>query len=61
MSKELRIPASELQDVNTVTQDNIRRFKELGLDIHKNEVERLEDDPDNQERVLTIKTTKYFT
>ena len=61
MSKEIIIPADEITDINEVTQYNIRKFQEHGLDIKRHEVEELIDDPDKGVRVLKVKTTKYFT
>lgn len=60
MEKEIRIPASELQDVQTVTQRNIRAMQEHGLDIHLNEVTEMADDPDEQVRVLKVKTRTAY-
>jgi len=60
MPKEIRIPHSEISDSQTITDVNKRKFKELGLDIHRHEVEYLEDDFKTNERVLGIKTTLYF-
>jgi hypothetical protein len=36
-----------------------RIFKERGLDMSRHEVVKLEDDPDRQERVLTIRQKTY--
>ena len=59
--KEIRIPHSEIQDSQTITQVNERKFKEAGLDMHVNGVEALHDDAKTGERVLKVhKTTKYF-
>lgn len=60
MPKEIRIPHSEIGDSQTITDVNIRKFKEEGLDIHHNEVSRLEDDFSRGERILTIENPKYF-
>jgi hypothetical protein len=37
-----------------------RKFKENNMDIHKNEVENLEDDYKKGVRVLKIKNTMHF-
>ncbi len=60
-TREIRIPHSEIQDTQTITQVNERKFKEAGLDMHVNGVEELHDDNKRGERVLKIhKTTRYF-
>lgn len=60
MAKEIRIPHAEIADPQTITQVNVRKFKEAGLDIHKNEVDRLEDDHRRGERILTVRNPKFF-
>ena len=60
-TREIRIPHSEIQDSQTITQVNERKFKEVGLDMHVNGVEELHDDNKRGERVLKVhKTTRYF-
>ncbi len=60
-TKEICIPYSEIQNSQTITQVNERKFKEAGLDMHVNGVEALHDDNKRGERVLKIhKTTRYF-
>ncbi len=59
--KEIRIPHSEIQNPQTITDVNRRAFKEAGLDIHKHDVREMHDDHDRGERVMKIKKqTKYF-
>lgn len=58
--KEVRIPFDEIRDPNKITQVNARKFKELGLDIHKNEVDELIDDHSTKTRVLKIRNIRYF-
>lgn len=60
MGKEILIPHKDLEDPQTITARNIRMFKEHGLDIHRHEVEKLEDDFKKKVRRYTIKNTKYF-
>ena len=60
MPREIRIPYSEIRDPQKITQVNIRKFKEHGLDVHRHEVEKLEDDHGRQERILKIKNVKIF-
>lgn len=59
MAKELRIPHEAIADSQTITDEMEARFREVGLDLHRHEVESLEDDWKNKERVLRIKTTRY--
>jgi hypothetical protein len=60
MAREFRVDHDKLRDPQTITQENIKLFKEQGLDIHRHEVERLEDDPKIEKRVLRVKNTKYY-
>ncbi len=61
MPKEVRLKHDELGDSQTITGIMERKFKEMGLDLHRHEVVDLVDDFGNKERVLKIKTTRYFT
>ena len=61
MAKEIRIKHSEIKDSQTITPVMEGKFKEQGMDIHRHEVEKLEDDHKSGERVLKIKNTQYFT
>lgn len=61
MPRELRLKHDELGNSQTITGIMERKFKEAGLDLHLNDVLELEDDYRKKERVLKIKTTKYFT
>lgn len=58
--KEILVDHNEISDLQTITQVNIRKFKEVGLNIHTHEVESLEDDHKKGVRILKIKNTKYF-
>lgn len=60
MAREIRIPHKDIEDPDKITKVNARKFKENGLDIHKNEVVSLEDDHEKKERVIKVKNTKYF-
>lgn len=60
MPREIRIKYDEIKNPQTITQRNIRAFLEAGLDIHKNEVDSINDDDRKQERVMTISTKKHF-
>lgn len=58
--KELRIPHQEISDPQTITQRNIRAFKEAGLDIHRHEVDELYDDHSTKTRILKVRKVKFF-
>jgi hypothetical protein len=60
MSREFRIPHDTISNSQTITPAMERAFKEQGLDLHRHEVEKLEDDFGTKERVLTVKNRKYF-
>ena len=60
MAREIVIPHSEISNSQTITDVQERIFKEHDVDMHKNEVDRLEDDHKKGVRVLTIRNTKYF-
>lgn len=58
--KEIIIPHDEIGNSQTITDVNIRKFKERGLDIHKHEVVDLTDDHSKGVRRLKIRNVKYF-
>ena len=58
--KEIRIPFKELADPQTITQRNVKAFRENGVDIHHNEVKELVDDHSKQERIYKIGKVRYF-
>jgi len=58
--KEITIDHKEISDTQTITDVNIRKFKEHGLDIHQHEVKELVDDHAKGKRILKIKNTRYF-
>ena len=60
MSREIRLKYDEIKDAQTITARNVRAFLEAGLDIHKNEVDAIDDDDRKQERVMKISTKKHF-
>jgi hypothetical protein len=56
---EWRIPFSELSDPQTITAKNQRMMQERGLDIHRHELELI-DDFERQERIYRVKLRSYF-
>jgi hypothetical protein len=60
MAREFRIDHDKISDPQTITQVNVEEFKKQDLDIHRHEVERLEDDHGKKQRVFRVKNTKYF-
>ena len=60
MAREFRIDHDKISDPQTITQVNVAEFKKQGLDIHRHEVEKLEDDHGKKQRVYRVKNTRYF-
>jgi len=60
MPKEFRVPHDTIATPQTITPAMELEFKKRGLDLHRHEVLSLEDDFGTKERVLRIKTKKYF-
>lgn len=58
--KEIRIPHREIRDPQTITKRNVRAFTEAGLDIHRHEVESIDDDFSRGERCLKVRDRKLF-
>ena len=58
--KELRIPHDEIRNPQTITQRNVKAFRDAGLQIHRHEVVDLVDDHGRKERVLKVQDRKYF-
>lgn len=57
---EIRIKHSDITNPQTITQVMEREFEKRGWDLHRHEVEKLEDDFHTGERVLKVKTKRYF-
>ena len=60
MPREIRLRYDEIKDAQTITQRNVRAFLEAGLDIHKNDVDAIDDDDRKQERIMKISTKKHL-
>ena len=60
MSKEFRVPHDTIATPQTITPAMELEFKKRGLDLHRHEVVSLEDDFKTKERILKVKTRKYF-
>lgn len=58
---EIRIPYQKIRSSQTITCEMDRIFKAHGLDLSRHEVVKLEDDPDRQVRILTIRPKLYVT
>jgi hypothetical protein len=58
--KELRIDFDKISNPQTITQENIRLFKEHGLDTKKNEVDEIVDDHSIRQRIYKVRHTKFF-
>lgn len=58
--REIRIPFDEIADPQTITQENVKLFKDNGLDIHLNEVDEIVDDHSTRQRIYKVRNVKYF-
>ena len=58
--RELVIPHDQISDPQTITERNEQAFKEAGLDMHRHEVDSLEDDFKKGVRILKVRNVKYF-
>lgn len=58
--KEIILPYDEIASPQTITERNIRAFREAGLDIHRHEVTELTDDHDRGVRRLKVRAVKFF-
>lgn len=58
--REIIINHSDIKDSKTITKVIENKFKENDLDIHRHEVEILEDDHRKGVRRLQVKNSKYF-
>lgn len=61
MSREVIIEHGEISNPQTITQVMERKFEANDLDLHKHEVEVLEDDRRRGVRRLRVKNSKFFT
>ena len=61
MSKEIIVEHKDIANSKTITNVMENIFKATGLNIHKDEVEILEDDHRKGIRRLQVKNTKYFS
>jgi len=60
MPKEILINHKDIQDPQTITEVMENKFKEHDLDLHRHEVEVIDDDDKSGIRKLRVKNTKYF-
>lgn len=60
MGKEFRVDHDKISDPQTITQVNVKEFKDHDLDIHRHEVTEIVDDHDKKQRVYKVKNTKFF-
>ena len=56
-TKEIRLPFEAIKDPQKITDVNEKAFKDIGLDMHRDELtgEELIDDHDKQVRVLKVR------
>lgn len=57
---EIRIPHERISDSRKITRVNREEMAQRGLDIHRHEVVRLEDDHGRRERVLKVRKLGVF-
>lgn len=60
MAKELRIPHQELRNPQTCSTRIEEAFKRAGLNVHRDEIDSMEDDHDKGERVIQARTRKVM-
>lgn len=58
MAKELRIPHRELRNSSNCSTRIEEEFKRAGLDVHRDEIDSMEDDHDKGVRVIQARTRK---
>ena len=60
--KEIRLKHEDISDPQTITQVQEKAFKEVGLDMHKDELtsEELIDDHDKKVRILRVRGRRTF-
>lgn len=61
VSKSISIDHSEIGDAQSITPQMEKAFKRKGLDLHRHEVVKMDDDFKTGKRHLTIKHTQYHT
>lgn len=57
---EVRIPHEKILDSRTITKVNKQALRDKGLNIHRHEVVKLEDDNSRGERVLKVRKIGTF-
>jgi len=60
MAKELRIPHRELRNPQNCSSRIEEEFRRAGLDVHRDEIDSMEDDHDREERVIQARTRKVM-
>lgn len=58
--KEIRIPMDEIQNPQTITGINRRKFAEHGSDYHIDEVREIVDDYDKGIRIIKVETKRHY-
>ena len=60
MSKEIQVSHDEIGDAVTIRTVLEGKFAAHDLDLHRHEVEHMEDDFKAKKRIMKVKNTKYF-
>lgn len=58
MAKEIRIPHHLLRDSRNCSSKIEEEFQKVGLNVHRHEIQEMEDDHDRGERVIRIHTPR---
>lgn len=58
MAKELRIRHSELRNPSNCSTKIEEAFQRAGLNVHRHEIDRMDDDFDRDERIIQVRTPK---
>lgn len=60
MAKELRIPHSELRNPSDCSTKMEEAFQRAGLNVHRDEIDGMEEDFDRDERIVRVRTRKLM-
>ena len=60
MAKELRIPHRELRNPQNCSSRVEEEFRRAGLNVHRHEIDSMEDDHDADVRVIQVRTPKVM-
>jgi hypothetical protein len=61
LTRDIILDHKDISDAQTMTPVVDKAFKKAGLDLHRHEVEHIDDDFKKGKRRLRVKATQYFT